>query len=664
MSISQPSREVYVVDVPEIKTFTAVFRYNFFVPDESVNETGGVPANILARPGAEIDTNFIQYSTTRAPRFVEFQWDKPKLADVGNLLSEQASRDHAFKTTGEQNGSLILNNIDKVVNEDDFASNNYASVHFHDGEIDNKIHQLVSGTMITQTLQEESDPNTSPYKAAQRLLPLLPAYIKPHFVTRAMTLPAQSFNGSFYLAPGNSAARGTKPGLLPARGASTKVLSNYFSRLRNVTTNTQINVKLMQDLVSRTIQDPTATNASDLTNMHQYAKQVKQATNQRFTPAVSENDFKTFVPFINVRQHADAGHIEKYGAEIVGYIIDKFEILAGGTLKAHPPIVIESANVSVGADFQVKHTTGQEYASGGQQGNYCYSIRTIALLTTPAIDDDTGNVATVKILISSKPSNKVYVSTSHLEPPPPPGDIDFIWNYETNKLTVTWAFPITSERDVKQFQIFKRERVEHPFELQKVYNFDDNQTPWPSGETPDAALVERLTSPAQYWVDDEFDPDERHTQEKGLIYTVACIDAHGLTSNYGAQFRVWFDRFANALQRELVSHLGAPKPYPNMYLEGNLLANTIRASGPHTKRMRLFFNPEFYYLTDDNNRVTKVLQTKQAGGGYKLQFINLDSLKAADIDITIDDKTLQSSRALAYPSVRFGPKRRTQQKPT
>ena len=642
MSVSQPSREIYVVDVPEIKEFTANYRYNFFVPDESVNETGGIPASALSRAGAEVDSQFIQYSITRVPRFIHFQWTKPKLADIGNLISELAHRENTFRMSSMQKGSLILDNLDKIANEDNFSSNNYASVHFHDGEIDNKIHELVSGSIVAASLEQESDQNVSHYRSAQRLIPMLPSYVKPHFIFRAMAQPEKAYGGTFYL-PG---PHNPKAGM-SAHRTSTPVFDNYYRRLRKVTTNTQINTKFMHDLVNRTIKDPAATNAQDLVSIHSYSKSMKQAANQRFSPALSEHEFKTFVPFIQVRKHGVSPHSEKYGSEIVGYVIDKFEVLKNGTTKSHPPIVIDNAHVNVTADFQIKFNS-----------TYCYTIRTIALLTMPAIDDESGEVATVKVLISSKPSNKIYVSTLKLNPPPPPADVNFIWNYETSKLLMTWAFPVTSERDIKQFQVFRRDSIDHAFELQKVYNFDDSLSPFPPAEYPDPRLVERVKSPATFWVDDEFDWNVHNSEEAGRIYTVCSIDAHAQTSNYAGQYLIWFDKFKNQLQKKLVSHGGAPKPYPNMYLQGHLFDNTIRVQGAHSKRMKVYFNPEYYYLTDDQNRMTKVVQTKQTGGGYKLQFINIDSLKSAVLDITIDDRTLLTTRKMSYPNVRFGPKRK------
>lgn len=646
MSISQPSQVIYTIDVPEVTDLQAVFQYNFFVPDESVNDSGGIPAWALSRPSSEVNAQFIQYSVTRVPRYVKMNWTPPKLADVGNLVGEQSQRNTSFKTTGAQYGSLILDNISTIVNEDNFSSNTFSSVHFHDGEIDDKIHALISGTYIQQTLEESTSTDNSPHKASQRLLTALPSSISPHFIVKGLTnlLGTNTTHNSVQkVSDVNSANVTLKQGLLDSR-YSFPIVDKFYARLKNVTTNTQINTKLMHDLVNRSINDPTSTTAGDMVNLHQYSKQVQKTSNARFSTAIAENDFKTFASFIEVKRTPTSSHTQKYGAELVGFIIDKFEVLANGKTNAYPPIVIESPTIGLTADFQVKFNA-----------NYCYTIRSIALFTVPAIDDDTGEVATIKMLISSKPSNKIYVSTLKLDNPPPPGDVNFIWNYQTAQLMMTWAFPVTSEQDIKQFQVFSRSSTAECFQLQKVYNFDDSVVPFPSSETPDASLVEHITSPTCYWIDGSFDPTVNTKQASGIIYAVCAIDAHGQTSNYSAQFVVWFDPFQNKIQKALVSHLGAPKPYPNLYLEGQLFVDTIASSGK--SQMRLYFNPQYYYTSDDQNSLTQVVQTNQVNGFYKLNIINLDNLLATEIDITVDDRTTQSPQGKPVSPRQFGPAR-------
>ena len=649
MTISHPSKLVFIIEVPTVKILDAKYRYNFFTPDECINDTGGVPQEALSRPASNINADFIQWSLTRVPREVDFNFSPPKIADVGNTVSELSQRNNSNRTTGAQYGSLIQDNIDKVVDEDYFSTSQFVAVSFHDGEIDDKIHTLVSGAYVTETLENESSDNISAYRASQRLMMTLPSTIQPHFIFRALTQQKQSYGATFHtqVVAGHAGASSHRVPTTNMKSPGVRVVNNYFERLKRVNTNAQINTKLLQDLVDKTIKDPTSTTAADVANMHNFTKQAKQATNQRFGPMVSDNDYKTFVPFIDVKRQTTSMHHEKYSTEIVGFIIDKFEVLADGTTKRNDSIIIESPSISRTADFKVKFHT-----------HYCYAIRTIAQLTLPAIDNNNGDVATVKMLVSSKPSNRVYVNTTVLDAPPPPGDVSFIWNYETNKLTVAWAFPVWSQQDIKQFQVFRRDHTNHPFQLQKSYNFDDSAVKFPDNENPDPTLVEYLTSPCQFYTDDDFDWKIQINPDKGFIYSVACIDAHGQTSSLSAQYRVWWDPFKNQLQKQHVSHLGAPKPYPNLYLDGDVFTNTINVNGAAATTMKLYFNPEFYYLYDDHNRLEPVIASKQRGGAYKLQFINMDNGKAQDIDIIIDDQLKAGGeKTLATPQVFLGPKR-------
>jgi hypothetical protein len=54
--------------------------------------------------------------------------------------------------------------------------------------------------------------------------------------------------------------------------------------------------------------------------------------------------------------------------------------------------------------------------------------------------------------------------------------------------------------------------------------------------------------------------------------------------------------------------------------------------------MKIYFNPEFYQLYDDNEKTTNVFETKQTEGSYKLQFINVDNQKSQHINIRIDNR--------------------------
>jgi hypothetical protein len=663
MSISLPSREIYSIDVPEVLRFNAAFQYNFFTPDESVSDTGGISSKLLRRSALEQDAAFIQRIGTIAPRFVVIDWKVPVIVDSTNKVSDRQQRNNVF-SSNVQNGSLIADNLNKVITENEFSLNNFIGVNFHDSEIDDKIHNQVSGSYELNALSSPSDPNVSHYKAAQRLSSLTPKHIKPHFLYKALSNPSTAYNTRFFDSDGQ------------------RIFSDYFRKLKDVVINVQINGKFFHDIATRSIRDPNSQFAADLHSMQKFTKNLRDNSIQRasFRAQISESDFRTVVPYFDVTYGVAASNQDTQLPEIIGYIIDKVEITESGEPKVHHPIIIDNPNVASTIDYQVKYGT-----------TYIYSIRSVAYFNVLAIDDDTNEPAIIRTLISSKPSNKIYVETIETKAPPAPSDVNFTWNYErinpataqydvtsgqpmleTGKpgcLMIHWTFPPNSQRDIKKFQIFRRRNINHPFELIKVYDFDDSARRFPDRENPDPRLVERLTSPCTFYFDDDFftgnhnfhdsssgkDPEhERHPYSSTYIYAVAAIDAHGYTSNYSAQFEVWFDPFKNKLQKKLISHSGAPKPYPNLYLEADAFVDTIRVAGPHTKKARLIFNPEYYYVTDDQSRMTQILSTKQTGGNYKLQFINLDNQKSAVTTIAIDDRLSSTSKEPAQPAIRFG----------
>lgn len=660
MSVSLPSKEIYAVDVPEVTGLKAQFQYNFWTRDESVSDTGGVPSGILERSGDSIDSSFIHYATTRAPRLVTISYKAPKLVAAGNFVSERVVRDNVFSTNA-QNGSLISDNIDKVVTEDEFASDNFIGITFNDGEIDDKIHALVSGSYVLHTLNDETDVDVSHVKAALRLNELTPKHIKPAFLTRAMNKQSRAHGSRFFSKNG------------------TRRIDKHFVRLKDVTANAQVNGKFMFDMTNRTIKDPNSPYTLDLQGTLHAAEGLKNRLSKK-SNALAENDYKTFIRFIDVQYRKSAHLAEPQPAQIVGYIIDRVEILPGNKTKQLSPIIIDNPKVTFTADFQVKYGT-----------TYAYTARSVALFTVPAIDVDTSDVALLRVLVSSKPSNKVYVTTTEMKAPPCPSDVSFTWDYDrinpstaefdvsTGKpfpntgvhgsLMIHWTFPPNSQRDIKKFQVFRRRDENEPFELIKVYDFDDSLVRYEDEEDPDEILVERLTTPCTFFYDDDFHagnydhPDleqgtkNKHPWSSTYVYAIASVDAHGLSSCYSAQFEVWFDPFKNRIEKRLVSHSGAPKPYPNLYLEADAFVDTIRVNGPNSKHVKLYFNPEHYAVIDDDDAVTQTFEAKQRGGSYKLQFINTDNQKSAVVNVTIDDRS-SPTKTVKKTNVQLGKRRK------
>jgi hypothetical protein len=647
MTISLPSKEIFALDLPEISDFSAEFKYNFFVPDESVNDSGGIPKKFLSRPAASVDTDFIQYSTRRAPRFVTFAFTPVKFAAPGGIASEIDIRENSAGKSRDE--SLISRNLEKIMTEDAFASNTFTGVSFHDGAIQDKLYALISASAEQHLSEnEEADNNVSSYRTTQQLSRLLPRHIKPHLLGRFGASLKNSSGAKFF---SDDSGRGQSKKVSSRRRSISKSVvrvgrskfqlrDKFHTRLNNVKLSVQINSKMLNDIVDTTLKDPGSPFTQELTNLHNFSKSVSDDAKTRYSLLPSDDDYKTLIEFIEINPSPASDQMNRQPAEVVGYIIDKVELTQDNTLVEHDPIVIENPDARLTADYKVKYGS-----------RYKYAIRTIAKFRLPAIDDDSDEPAEAIALVSSKQSNIIYVDTIEEEAPPPPADVNFRWNYETDKLHVTWNFPTNSQRDIKKFQIFRRSALDEPFELMKMYDFDDSLKRWPDNEEPDPTLIEFLSSPKLQWIDDDFD---KNAKNQNFIYSIASIDAHGFTSNYSAQYRLGFDVFKNKLTKELISHSGAPKMYPNLYLNKDTFIDTIRVNGPNAKKMKLYFNPEYYHIQDGDDRTEPVIATRQKSGGYEIQVINLDNQKSQKIAVSIDDRIKAVAQDVDFPTERFG----------
>jgi hypothetical protein len=240
----------------------------------------------------------------------------------------------------------------------------------------------------------------------------------------------------------------------------------------------------------------------------------------------------------------------------------------------------------------------------------------------------------VSFLVGSKFTPEVKVNTVEMVPPPPPADFNVAWDYGERALRCTWNLPVNPQQDIKYIQLFRRKSIADPFQLIKMWDFNNTNTKIELSEYPLPELVERTSSFVGFYMDHEFGKDSNY------IYAVAAIDAHGLTSNYSLQLQVSFDRFANRLVKKLVSVSGAPKQYPNAYLNADTFVDTMKDSG-HTN-IRVVFNPEYLTLLDGLGADLGLLKTNRLNGKYRLQLINVDLQTQASVDIALQDVRLTS----------------------
>ena len=319
---------------------------------------------------------------------------------------------------------------------------------------------------------------------------------------------------------------------------------------------------------------------------------------------------------------------------VIGYLIERYEATPSGLVK-DKIIPIQNPDAISATDAFVKYGTV-----------YYYSIRTVAKIETVGYDEEEQTTRMMTYLVASRPK-MASVECFENVPPPPPTDINFVWDYKKSKLKIVWSLPFNPQRDIKQFQIFRRKSIREPFELIGQKSFDSSTKKFTSGELIDsnrqsmtaeeASYVESSELPIMYHVDNDFETDIDLLKSSKYIYTIASVDAHGLISNYGSQFEVTFDFFKNKITKSLVSGHGAPRQYPNLKLNIDLFKDVIKTEGQSSKRMKIYFMPEYFKIRYGDNRVQNMVSTSRDNAYYKLQFINTQNQKSDSLKIVIND---------------------------
>ena len=241
---------------------------------------------------------------------------------------------------------------------------------------------------------------------------------------------------------------------------------------------------------------------------------------------------------------------------------------------------------------------------------------------------------------TSGPSNILTVAAKEKTPPEPVSILfcNFIYK-EGNGIRLRWQMPNNPTRDIKKYQVFRRKSIKEPFKIIAEYDFNDEGYPSKSYEYVSPSLCTKSDRPVYEHIDTDFQ------RSSSMIYSICAVDARGQTSTMGVQIRASFDRFANKLVVNKISKAGAPKPYPNLFLnkssepgiKTNLLEDVARDSG-HGK-MRLYFNPDTYeYIVNGTKENLVASTTGNLRGEYKFQIINLDRQKTKVLSIRVNPK--------------------------
>lgn len=392
-----------------------------------------------------------------------------------------------------------------------------------------------------------------------------------------------------------------------------RIESGKFGQAEDFTVASVIADKFVLDFITNT---PTAAPGSGeaMQELRSEASSVQSVARQE-NQQISSNDYITVVDPVSVK--AGSAKTFDYDISLLANLVYRKEHRANGQMSTKLLTVVPADSQNF-IDFQVIYGT-----------QYHYWVHAVYMMRTSAVTSNTGQVVTVDVLLQSEPSNTVSIHSAESVPPPPPADVAVRWDYQARRPVITWSFPPNPQRDIKYFQVFKRSSVNEPFELQVEYDFNDSMVKPKRYEGVETTNTMSTADPVLSYIDNGF------KKEDTAIYSIACVDARGLVSNYSAQIETSFDKIRNRLLAKQISPGNAPRPYPNVFLRGDLFLDSIVTK--NKRRIKAYFDPEYLRLVDRAGSDMKLFGTVDDGAVYKISIIDTDRAEDLVLDMSVSD---------------------------
>lgn len=611
--ISFPSNVLGIVDVPEVAQLKARFIYNFYVDDEHVSSgEGGSAATNKGTNAFKPSAKFNE----RAPRYVEISFT-PVIASIGSLFSNIASdskrQDDGLKID-------LAKHQASIYSEDGLSNAMFSGFKLQDTGIDGKFY-IIASASVSKAIAKQNEAVFSAIESKSKSISGL-AIDQYSLLDKAKLLNDETgdlVTPDFVISSLNQ-INALAASYVDDHGVQTAT-HTLLNELRDVVHKVQVNNKLIDIVVRRMASDPLSPYADESAQMLADVDAKHALVSSIDSSKIASIEFDKHIMPISEPQIVSRGTMLGMNGAVVGYVIDKDEIVVGDGQATHvehrKPIFVNDMNATVVIDDDVAY--GHMYS---------YSVHTVMKIDMLVAMAGTDDVSVVSVLVSSAGGKHAIVECFERVPPPSSIDVKPIWDYGRAMLCITWSFPINRQRDIRRFQVFRRRSILDPFELQREIRFDGDADIAPSDTNIDPSIISVAKSPTLFYYDDEF------TKHDHFIYAIASVDVHGMSSDYSIQLRVSFNQHANALIVEHISQSGAPRAYPNMLISSKLFDDTIVDSG-HSS-ITVHFDPEYAQLRNSVGADLHALAMSN-DGLYRLQVTNLDLQQSHGVDIRIDD---------------------------
>jgi hypothetical protein len=593
-----------MIDVPDIQKISAKFIYNFFQQDERTNDSGDKKAIGSFLLDNSTDTFSPANKTQRqatlntsVPRYVEVSFEPSQKIAYGNLKSSEMQSTAPLVTENDFGGDF-----ENLLSEDNITNDSFVSLRESDSEAKSRISEKMS--KLSESLGLEFDNSNQ----SQSLSDIL------NFNKSAIQEMLSPYSDPKVL----------KVNTIPDSSAET-----MFTQASKMRIYSQVNKRVSDEM------QVSGNSASGLGVFH--VKSAISELSKKFRASASsqlnEADiYPAFSPYKITRIDDETTPIGIIGAASVGYIIYKTQLSPSGRVaKETKKLVIGIENTKF-LDSEVIYGSRYGYAV-----SIVYRVDAVVNAKEATGKDSKHRI---QVLIESRPSQVQFVKTEEYEPPKPPDGVFYRFNFSAEAgLIITWQTPAGRSRDVKYFQVFKRSSIMEAFKCIAEIDFDDSLVKTLRPESVRNDLVIKSKGSLTYFEDKSFNRDSGQS-----IYAVCAIDAHGFTSGYSTQTLVGFNKFKNSITLKNISRPGAPKQYPNFFVDPDLDDNiavdsfsqdAIFDSG--RKKMYVYFTPDAKTLTTNDGATAANCITTTDTGLYKMHVINLDLQKSTTVEMSISN---------------------------
>ena len=606
--VFKSSRFIGLVDVPEVETINSNFIYNFFVPDERIDDSGAPRFQGALKKQTTINgqVGFIDNTqkavdssvlASEMPRFVRLDWVEPNLYNSRNL-----------QDMSEGNVGFLEQNQDSINSESTMTSFRDGVIQTRDIDLRKRLRQKivtyaklkgVNSVIPKDVLEVFSDKDHMDSSIADDLLQ---GFLAPE-LSQVNEIRQVKETVRFL-----DASRLTMHSFVD-RKLGKSIFNSIFSKKAD-------NISLIKDF---------------------------------------DDDFKENYSFLSIDASSDS-----LEPNVVGYQFSKVDAASADFASTLVGYVVERRTMGNVGLFDEK--TADFYFIDGHSKTtfidtrvlydqaYSYTVKAVyALEFTLEIADDPTTTAVdagfyrIRTLVSSKRSKSTNVTCVERIPPVEPDGVLYRFNYGAGRgMLINWQMPVGTQRDIKYFQVFRRRNIKEPFTCIAEIDFDDSVVRAPRPEKVREDRIFKYKFPRTFFSDNRFDRDSK------FIYAVATVDAHGLTSGYSAQTEVGFNRVKNEIMLKTISRPGAPKQYPNFYIDptlddnftvDSLTTDAMLSSKKHS--VKIYFDPDALNVTKatpDGSTVTTmpvVTSLNKSNTKYVLSLLNVDRQKSADVEFSI-----------------------------